>query len=98
MKKLIVVLAGSTSMALGAGTEFEEPIRLMADGKPIRVESPGYAAPCWTDVDRDGTEDLLVGQFNQGKIHVFKGQGGLKFARGEFLKAEGEVAQVPGVW
>ena len=98
MKELILVAVGSCSMVAGGASEFQEPIRLTAGGKAIRVESPGYAAPCWTDIDRDGKEDLLVGQFNRGKIHVFKGTGGLKFGPGEFLKAEGEVAEVPGVW
>src|SRR5689334_3441963 len=34
--------------------EFANPVRLEADGAAIRVEAPGYAAPCWADVDGDG--------------------------------------------
>jgi hypothetical protein len=49
-------------------------------------------------VDGDGKKDLLVGQFNKGKIQVFKNLGGGKFAAGDWLKAEGQVAEVPGVW
>ncbi|MBM3834312.1 MAG: hypothetical protein FJ403_13795 [Verrucomicrobia bacterium] len=64
----------------------------------VRVESPGYAAPCWADIDADGKKDLLVGQFKEGKIRVFKGLGDGKFAAGEWLKADGKVATVPGVW
>jgi hypothetical protein len=41
---------------------------------------------------------LLVGQFRDGKIHVYKGLGGGKLAPGEWLKAEGKVAKVSGVW
>jgi hypothetical protein len=86
--------------AAGGGDEFqfERPVRLTADGAPIRVESPGYAFPCWADVDGDGKPDLLVGQFNQGKIRVFKHLGGEKFAKGAWLQAEGRTAEVPGVW
>ena len=51
-----------------------------ADGV-VRVEAPGYASPCWADVDGDGKKDLLVGQFKDGKIRVFKGLGGEKLAR-----------------
>lgn len=80
------------------GVEFEPPVRMMADGKPVEVESPGYAAPAWADIDGDGDKDLLVGQFNGGKIHVFRNQGDGKLAAGDFLKAAGKVAQVPGVW
>jgi hypothetical protein len=80
------------------GAEFHKPVRMDAAGQVIRVESPGYAAPCWADVDGDGFKDLLVGQFNQGKIHVFKNLGDGKLAEGSWLQAEGEVAEVPGVW
>ena len=78
--------------------EFHPPIRLTADGKPIRVENPGYAAPCWADVNEDGKKDLLVGQFNGGKIRVYKSLGDNKFDAGNWLKADGAVAEIPGVW
>lgn len=78
--------------------EFDSPVRLEGDGVAVRVESPGYAAPCWADIDGDGKKDLLVGQFREGKIHVFKNLGEGKLAAGTLLKAEGEVAEVPGVW
>jgi len=39
-----------------------------------------------------------VGQFNKGKIRVYKGLGNMQFAAGTWLKAEGAVAEVPGVW
>jgi hypothetical protein len=71
---------------------------MMAEGGAVRVESPGYAAPCWADIDSDGSKDLLVGQFSQGKIKVFKNLGADKLAAGEWLQAEGTVAEVPGVW
>jgi hypothetical protein len=89
-------------MLLGAtvaqAVEFEKPVRLEADGQPVRVERPGYASPCWADIDSDGDKDLLVGQFNGGKIHVFKNEGDGKLAAGSWLEAEGAVAEVPGVW
>ena len=50
------------------------------------------------DIDGDGKLDLLVGQFNKGKMQFFKGQGNGKFARGTWLQAEGKAAEVPGVW
>jgi hypothetical protein len=78
--------------------DFQRPKRLEGGGVPVRVESPGYAAPCWSDVDGDGKKDLLVGQFNQGKIHLFKNLGDGKLATGKWLQAEGKVAEVPGVW
>jgi hypothetical protein len=70
----------------------------MAGDTAVRVEAPGYAAHCWTDLDGDGAKELLVGQFRQGKIRVYKHAGDMKFAPGEWLKAGGQIAEIPGVW
>ena len=98
MRRLLLaaplILFGTTLSA----AEFEPPVRQKPGGVAVRVESPGYAAPCWADVDGDGKKDLLVGQFNKGKIRVFKNLGDGRLAGGVWLKAEGEVAEVPGVW
>jgi hypothetical protein len=88
------------SLALAAGLakdDFQPPVRMKAGDEYVKVEFPGYAAPCWTDVNRDGIGDLVVGQFAQGKIKVHLGaESGL--AEGQWLKAGGKVAEVPGVW
>jgi hypothetical protein len=97
-QQLLAALGLFCCAAQGSAAEFEPPVRLKADGVAIRVESPGYASPCWADVDGDGKMDLLVGQFSKGKIQVFKGLGGGKFAKGAWLQAEGKLAEVPGVW
>jgi len=95
---LISTLLVGGSLAVGSAAEFQSPVRLEAGGVPVRVESPGYAAPCWADIDGDGRKDLLVGQFNQGKIRVYKNMGEGKLAAGEWLRAEGVAAEIPGVW
>jgi len=99
MKQLLLAaLLPFCGAALCSAAEFERPVRLKAGGVAVRVESPGYAAPCWADVDGDGKKDLLVGQFNKGKIRVFKNLGEGNLAGGVWLQAEGQVAEVPGVW
>lgn len=98
-RRLLIALAGMVGTAgLANAAEFADPVRMEAGGETIKVEAPGYAAPCWADVDNDGDKDLLVGQFNNGKIHVFRNHGDGTLAAGEFLQAEGETAIVPGVW
>ena len=94
----LLAVAGSFAAASAAEFQFKSPVRLKGGDSFVRVESPGWAAPCLADTDGDGKKDLLVGQFNKGKIRVFKGQGGGRFAAGEWLKADGKVAEVPGVW
>jgi hypothetical protein len=87
-----------SGVAIASAAEFQPPVRLEADGTAVRVESPGWAAPCWADIDGDGKKDLLVGQFNQGKIRVYKNLGGGKLAAGAWLQADGIDAEIPGVW
>lgn len=87
-----------TALLAPQGPQFEPPVRLQAGDAIVRVEQPGFACPCWHDVDMDGKKDLVVGQFNGGKIKVYRNQGAGKLAAGEWLQAEGAVAEVPGVW
>ncbi len=80
------------------GPSFHAPVRVQVDGEAVRVESPGWAAPCWADVDGDGDDDLLVGQFAGGKIRVYENDGDGKLGEGRWLEAGGQIATVPGVW
>ncbi len=97
-QRLLAAVGLLCGAALCAAAEFKPPVRLKAGDAAIRVESPGYACPAWVDVDGDGKKDLVVGQFNQGKMRVFKSLGKGKFAEGTWLKADGKIAEVPGVW
>jgi hypothetical protein len=99
MKRFVLsTLLLTAFTAFCSAADFETPVRLTAGGVPIRVESPGYAAPCWADLKGDGKMHLLVGQFNDGKIQVFRHLRGADFAPGNWLQAGGEDAEVPGVW
>ena len=96
-----VLLSAFLLLCLSAwcwAAEFQPPVLLKVDGQAVRVESPGFAAPCWADIDGDGKKDLLVGQFNGGKIKVYKNLRDGKLAAGAWLQAGGKVAEVPDVW
>ncbi len=88
-------------LALPGNAALEKPVLVQADGEPIKVQSPGYACPVLADWDGDGKPDLLVGQFNGGKVKFFKNLGGEglpKYAKAEFVKTDGKPLEVPGVW
>src|SRR5437868_13637939 len=76
--------------------ELLPPVRLQAAGKPIDTDI-GHAAPFVADFDGDGVKDLLVGQFGDGIVWVYRNIGtnanpryaaGVKFKNGA---ADGRV-------
>ena len=89
----------SRAAPAAAGTlsrELAPPVRLEAAGKPIDTDV-GHAAPFVADWDGDGVRDLLVGQFGEGILRIYRNQGtnaaprlaaGVKFKDG---KKEGTV-------
>ena len=80
------------------GPQFEAPVRMQAGGSYVKVEAPGFAFPSWHDVDGDGKGDLVVGQFHDGKMRLFLGEGGGKLAAGAWLRGDKGAAVVPDVW
>jgi len=110
MKTSLILLSFVAPLCHGA-VQFQNPVQLKVGGDAIKTESPGYAAPCLHDLDGDGKKDLLVGQFNDGKIKVYPGKGGGEFGKGKWLEVGGwslnlkeglgkkkSTAVIPGVW
>lgn len=97
MTKLFAVLiAACTATALTAQS-FEDPVRFMDGDEAINVDI-GHAAPFYYDIDGDGVRDLLVGQFGEGKLRIYKNHGTdakPEFKGFEWLKANGDIARVP---
>lgn len=76
--------------------EFQSLGPVTVDGIPIDVGS--YAAPLMADWDGDGLEDLLAGQFDEGRIRFYKNLGTPQsplFSGFEFLMDGGEFLSVP---
>ncbi len=85
-----------------ADYRFSTPVRLTASGQPIAVEAPGFACPTMADVDGDGQDDLIVGQFAEGKMHFYRNVASAgttpEFAEGTWIMTGSDPATVPGVW
>lgn len=100
--RVLVLASAVAAPTLTAAPVFEPPQKLQAAGKVVDTEEPGYASPCLADIDGDNVPELLVGQFNGGKIGVHKGSrsedGKLSFGARTWLQAGGADAEIPGVW
>ena len=98
MKQVPLVL-GSVLMLVAAAhaQDFEKPVRLEAGGRPVDTDV-GHAHPLLYDFDRDGKRDLLVGQFGEGKMKIFRNTGTNEkpvFSAEEWLKGGDTVVTTP---
>jgi hypothetical protein len=97
-------LAGTLALALPFAAfanepkgELAPPIRIMAGERPIAVDSPGHSAPFFGDLCGDGKRCLLVGQFKDGLLRIYRNVGtetAPQFEKFELLlegKSEGRV-------
>lgn len=76
--------------------DLAQPVLVTADGLPIDVE--GFAAPFVGDFDEDGTNDLLVGQCQAGRLRIYRNVGTNarpKFAPFVWFTTSGGIAGVP---
>ena len=80
------------------GSLFSAPVRLKGGDEYIATQSPGYASPCWHDMNGDGKKDLIVGQFAGGKMKIYPNRGDGTLGEGEWLMVDDSPAEVPGVW
>jgi hypothetical protein len=71
---LAVTLALAASASTAMSDELAPPVRLEAAGKAIDTDI-GHAAPCVCDFDGDGIQDLLVGQFGDGLLWIYRNEG-----------------------
>lgn len=102
MKIKTLILLTQYSLVMLAHGKFHAPMILTSEGVAINTVSNGYAAPCIADVDLDGVDELLVGQYTDGNIAIYeindltlsKNQIGEK----RWLMAGGEKAEVPGIY
>ena len=87
------LLAAGTAWAGGLSA----PVALKAGESEINVEV-GHAAPFVFDWDRDGKQDLLVGQMGKGHLRIYRNTGTKTepaFGAFEVFKAGESEATVP---
>jgi hypothetical protein len=93
-----IALAGDDAVAPPKQAWFAPPVRLNAGGKPIEHGAAwGHCGPTLHDMDGDGVDDLVVGDFS-GNFTVYRNAGSAKapeFTSGVLLKAGGADAHVP---
>jgi len=78
--------------------ELSAPVRIDAAGKPIVSGDVGHAAPFVADFDGDGKPDLLVGQFEGGKLTIYRNEGTgrePRLASGQPFKTGADLGVVP---
>lgn len=79
-------------------SELLPPVQIQAGGQPIDVQRSGHSAPFVGDFDGDGVRDLLVGQFSEGRLRIYRNVGTNtqpRFDKYTWFEAGGQIAEVP---
>jgi hypothetical protein len=92
---LAVVLIGlgkRSAVSAEPKDELLRPVKIMAGGTLIDADL-GHAAPFFVDLDGNGVKHLLVGQFSDGKLAIYRNIGTNKEPK--FDKKEWFEGRVP---
>jgi len=90
--KLLALLVLLAVVALAQTPVFDAPVAIEANGGPINVGAGGNASPFVVDWNGDGKQDLLLGQYNGGKVRFYENIGenfAPVFGDSTFLQADG---------
>jgi hypothetical protein len=94
---LSTVLVAGPALAADTG-ELLPPVPILAGGKAIDVERDGHAAPFIGDFYDDGGLCLLVGQYDSGRLRIYRNTGTRtkpRFDSYTWFEAGGKIASVP---
>jgi len=93
-----VLLALAAAAWAGQANELLPPVQIQAGGKPLDVERSGHSAPFVGDFFEDGTLALLVGQYHDGRLRIYRNTGTRAkpiFDSYTWFEAGGKIASVP---
>jgi hypothetical protein len=82
----------------GESNELRPPVAVLVDGEPLDVGREGHSAPFAGDFDDDGKRDLLVGQYDEGRLRVYRNYGDdarPRFRDFTWFQADGRLGRVP---
>jgi hypothetical protein len=88
---------GSPSWAV-EDSELLPPVQIQAGGRPLDVEREGHAAPFAGDLDGDGKLALLVGEYFEGRLRIYRNTGSRqrpRFDSWTWFEAGGKAGRVP---
>jgi hypothetical protein len=92
-----VLLLGTAAFAQQTN-ELRKPAHVEAAGRPLDVERSGHAAPFVGDFFEDGTLVLMVGEYSEGRLRIYRNVGTRHKPRFEsytWFEAGGKIASVP---
>ncbi len=92
----MIALFSAFAMLVAPPDELHPPILISAGNQPINVDL-GHAAPFVGDIDGDGKQDLLVGQYGGGRLRIYRNEGtntAPRFDRFRWLEANAGIASV----
>jgi hypothetical protein len=88
-----------TTLALAdEASDLLPPVQIRAGGQPLDIQREGHAAPFVGDFYEDGGLCLLVGQFSDGRLRIYRNTGTLtkpRFDSYTWFEAGGKIASVP---
>ena len=94
------LLAAGAPGAPGANVagDLQLPEQIQAGGQPLDVQRSGHSAPFAGDFDGHGVRDLLVGQYEHGRLRIYRNVGTSaepRFDAHTWLSAGGQTGRVP---